>query len=71
MTKTCKWYLHICGPPAVASVCAIKVYISYNNDFVACCREFYHPHAFLCDKEKAEKTEKLIAYGISHLDFDM
>ena len=50
---------------------AIKVYSSYNNDFVACCREFYHPHAFLCDKEKAEKTEKLIAYGISHLDFDM
>ena len=49
---------------------AIKVSL-YNNDFVACYREFYHPHAFLCDKEKAEKTEKLIAYGISHLDFDM
>ena len=50
--------------------CAIKVGL-YNDDFVACCREFYNPHSFLCDKEKAEKTEKLIAYGISHLDFDM
>ncbi len=35
------------------------------------CREFYHSHAFLCDREKAEKVKDLITYGISHLDFDM
>lgn len=34
-------------------------------------REFYHPHAFLCDREKAERTKNLITYGISHLDFDI
>lgn len=34
-------------------------------------REFYHPHAFLCDAEKAERTITLITYGISHLDFDI
>lgn len=34
-------------------------------------REFYQPHAFLWDKEKAEKTKNLIIYGISHLDFDI
>lgn len=34
-------------------------------------REFYQPHAFLCNKEKAERTINLITYGISHLDFDI
>lgn len=35
------------------------------------CREFYNSHAFLCDRENADKVTALITYGISHLDFDM
>lgn len=67
-------YVHVCDMFVFLDVDAdgIGLHITkIKKLLLAHCREFYHSHAFLCDRENADKVTALITYGISHLDFDM